>query len=235
MFGDRGRAGSAPFNLLADPRVLNGGDTHTEELRGNDVALKSISTVTENRNGIWERMPKGRYCNPSTRNDGQWFYHPNSQESQFCRMPESTRNNCNTRPIQNLSPSKLNDKLPSLYDAHEKGLGREKRNITKQTEHTIELWDHGNPREMSGRFGFTTYQTSYQGNQETERPFCRRFPKIPSKNSQNAHAQNPTDILWFGKNRKIVGSQSFTGLNTCSGPRDDNARILEDIFKKVVN
>ncbi|XP_072335333.1 testis-expressed protein 36 isoform X2 [Scyliorhinus torazame] len=148
-------------------------------------------------------MPKGRYCNPSTRNDGQWFYHPNSQESQFCRMPESTRNNCNTRPIQNLSPSKLNDKLPSLYDAHEKGLGREKRNITKQTEHTIELWDHGNPREMSGRFGFTTYQTSYQGNQETERPFCRRFPKIPSKNSQNAHAQNPTDILWFGKNSSV--------------------------------
>ncbi|XP_067909449.1 testis-expressed protein 36 [Heterodontus francisci] len=175
-------------------------------------------------------MPKGRTYNPSTRNDGQWFCHSNVQESWFCGKPESTTDKCITMQKQNFSSSKLNDKLPSLDEVHDKnlsqgkfprsiqdnrnsldhtaehfafGLRQKKPSLAKQTKQTIELWDHVKPSAMSGKFGFTVYQTSYQGNQDTERPCYRRYPKIPSKSSQNAQARNPTDLMWFGRNNSL--------------------------------
>ncbi|XP_072413665.1 uncharacterized protein [Chiloscyllium punctatum] len=167
-------------------------------------------------------MLKPKNDTPRRESFGTLFNHPNVQEFRICVEPESTADKCMTMQNQNFSPSKLNDKLPSLYGDYEKrrfphttyrldhtlkplpfDLEQKKPSIVKQTAHTFELWDQGNPSEMSGRFGFTIYQTSYQGKQETERPFCRRFPKIPSKRSKLAQTQNPTEVMWFGKNSSL--------------------------------
>ncbi|XP_067858445.1 testis-expressed protein 36 isoform X2 [Heptranchias perlo] len=158
------------------------------------------------------------------------FCHPYELESPFCRESESTTDKSITMQKQNISPSKLNDRLPSLYKVREKnlsqgkfpfsthdnrysldhtgehlafGLGQKKVPVAKQTAHSVELWDRGTPSGLTGRFGFTIYQTSYQGNQETERPFYRRYPKIPSKSSQSAQSRNTNDIMWFGKNNSL--------------------------------
>ncbi|XP_051883530.1 testis-expressed protein 36-like [Pristis pectinata] len=130
----------------------------------------------------------------------------------------------------NFSPSKLNDRLPLLFKVHEKnllqgkfpfsahdnkyclrhtgehltlGLGQKKVSVAKQTAHTIELWDPGKASAMNSGFGITIYQTSYQGNQDTERPNYRRYPKIPSESSQRAWSRSPADLMWFGKNNSL--------------------------------
>ncbi|XP_062927272.1 testis-expressed protein 36-like [Mobula hypostoma] len=175
-------------------------------------------------------MPKGRKYNPCSLNEGRWFPHPDVQESPFATVSKSTKVECITTHESNFSPSKLNDSLPLLFKVREKnllqgkfpfsthdnkyslrhtgehltfGLGQKKVSTTKQTAHTVEFWDPGKASEMNSGSGITIYQASYKGNQDTERPNFRRYPKIPRESSHRAWSQNPTDIMWFGKNNSL--------------------------------
>ncbi|XP_032889606.1 testis-expressed protein 36 [Amblyraja radiata] len=169
-------------------------------------------------------MPKGRHCNPCTRNDGQWFPHLDVQEPTFTAVLKSTKGKCIAMQENRFSPIQLNDRLPLLFKVREKyllqgnfpfsahdnkyslrhtgdhldlGLGRKKVSAEKQT---VDLRDPGKASMMKSRFGITIYQTSYLGNQDTEHPNYRRYPKIPRESSQMAQSQNSADLMWFGKN-----------------------------------
>ncbi|KAM6416106.1 testis-expressed protein 36 [Rhynochetos jubatus] len=144
-------------------------------------------------------MPKGRSSQPSEQRSGAWFAHGVCQS-----QPESTTSST-LQQVQNSGSAQcLGDNLPQAYRAREQravnnnfpfsshdnrhtlqnvgeyfdfGLGRRKVAPGKR-QHNSEnffLWAHESV--PSKEDGLTVYQTSFVKDQNTESPFCRRYPK----------------------------------------------------------
>ncbi|KAM9134291.1 LOW QUALITY PROTEIN: testis-expressed protein 36 [Pangshura tecta] len=145
-------------------------------------------------------MPKGRLANPSTERDGAWFPHLGIFHSQ----PESVTD-CMLKQVQNPEEVQYIEKrLPLVYKIREQkavknhfpfsahdnrhclqnvgeyfdfSLGRKKVEPERRQQNSQNfcLWAH--EYIPSSHDGFTIYQTSFIGDQDTKRPFCRRYPK----------------------------------------------------------
>ncbi|XP_075791894.1 testis-expressed protein 36 [Pelodiscus sinensis] len=145
-------------------------------------------------------MPKGRLAKPSTERDGAWFPHLGIFQSQHESITD-----CMLKQVQNPEEVQYIEKrLPLVYKIREQkavkkhfpfsthdnrhclqnvgeyfdfSLGRKKiePERSQQTSQNFCLWAH--EYIPSNHDGFTIYQTSFIGHQETERPFCRRYPK----------------------------------------------------------
>ncbi|XP_013800394.2 testis-expressed protein 36 [Apteryx mantelli] len=145
-------------------------------------------------------MPKGRSANPCTERDGAWFTHMGLCQSH----PESTTGSA-LKQVQNAEEVEyIEERLPPGYRAREQkavnnnfpfsshdnrhclqnvgeyfdfGFGRKKVEPERRQQNSQNfcLWAHESV--PSSDDGFTIYQTSFMKDQNTERPFCRRYPK----------------------------------------------------------
>ncbi|XP_037760994.1 testis-expressed protein 36 isoform X1 [Chelonia mydas] len=145
-------------------------------------------------------MPKGRLANPSTARDGAWFPHLGLFHSQ----PESITDYM-LKQVQNPEEVRYIEKrLPLVYKIREQkavknhfpfsthdnrnclqnvgeyfdfNVGRKKVEPERRQQNSQNfcLWAH--EYIPSSHDGFTIYQTSFIGDQDTRRPFCRRYPK----------------------------------------------------------
>nr|XP_009668862.1 PREDICTED: testis-expressed sequence 36 protein [Struthio camelus australis] len=71
----------------------------------------------------------------------------------------------------------VEENLPPAYRARERGFGRKKVEPERRQQNSQNfcLWAHESV--PSSDDGFTIYQTSFMKDQNTEQPFCRRYPK----------------------------------------------------------
>ncbi|XP_025971703.1 testis-expressed protein 36 [Dromaius novaehollandiae] len=145
-------------------------------------------------------MPKGRSANPRAEHDGAWFAHIGLCQSQ----PESTTGSA-LKQVQSVGEAQyIAQRLPPGYRAREQkavnnnfpfsshdnrhclqnvgeyfdfGFGRKKVESERRQHNSQNfcLWAHESVPSRDD--GFTVYQTSFMKDQNTEHPFCRRYPK----------------------------------------------------------
>ncbi|KAM6390103.1 testis-expressed protein 36 isoform 2-T2 [Pluvialis apricaria] len=122
-------------------------------------------------------MPKGRCDHHSQQRAGAWFAHVGVCQSQ----PESTTSSALKQVQDSGAAQYIEDRLPLAYRAREHGMGRRKvePGRRQQNSHNFLLWAHESV--PSNEDGLTTYQTSFMKDQNTESPFCRRYPKHHSE------------------------------------------------------
>ncbi|XP_075613779.1 testis-expressed protein 36 [Balearica regulorum gibbericeps] len=149
-------------------------------------------------------MPKGRGSYSGGQPAGAWFAHVGMCQSQ----PESTTSSA-LKQVQNSGAARyIEDRLPLAYRAREQravsnnfpfsshdnrhclqnvgeyfdfGMGRRKVEPERrqQNSQNFFLWAH--EAVPSREDGLTVYQTSFVNEQNTESPFCRRYPKHHSE------------------------------------------------------
>uniref|UniRef100_A0A8C3C811 Testis expressed 36 n=1 Tax=Cairina moschata TaxID=8855 RepID=A0A8C3C811_CAIMO len=151
-------------------------------------------------------MPKDRWPSPSTERPGAWFAHVGGCQSQ----PESTTSSALKQAQDAQAAQHMEGRLPLTYRAREQravknnfpfsshdnrhclqnvgeyfdfGMGRRKVEPERrqQNSHNFFLWAHESV--PSSEDGLTIYQTSFVKDQNTESPFCRRYPKHHTKES----------------------------------------------------
>nr|XP_009479435.1 PREDICTED: testis-expressed sequence 36 protein [Pelecanus crispus] len=149
-------------------------------------------------------MPKGRRFHPSQQHAGAWFAHVGVCQSQ----PESTTSSALKQVQDSGAAQYIEDRLPLAYRAQEQraannnfpfsshdnrhclenvgeyfdfGMGRRKVEPERrqQNSQNFLLWAHESV--PSNKDGLTIYQTSFVKEQNTESPFCRRYPKHHSE------------------------------------------------------
>ncbi|XP_009639378.1 testis-expressed protein 36 [Egretta garzetta] len=151
-------------------------------------------------------MPcKGRSFHPNEQHAGTWFAHVGVCQSQ----PESVTRSALKQVQDSGAAQYAEDRLPLAYRAQEQraannnfpfsshdnrhclqnvgeyfdlGMGRRKVEPERRQHNSQNffLWAHESV--PSKEDGLTIYQTSFVKEQNTESPFCRRYPKHHSKN-----------------------------------------------------
>ncbi|XP_009985639.1 PREDICTED: testis-expressed sequence 36 protein [Tauraco erythrolophus] len=149
-------------------------------------------------------MPKGRWSQPSEQRAGAWFAHVGVCQSQ----PESTTRSA-LKWIQNPGAAQyVDDRLPLAYRIREQravnnnfpfsshdnrhclqnvgeyfdsGMGRRKVKPESRQQNSQNFLQWAHESVPSGEDGLTIYQTSFVKDQNTESPFCRRYPKHHSE------------------------------------------------------
>ncbi|XP_068807254.1 testis-expressed protein 36 [Struthio camelus] len=139
-------------------------------------------------------MPKARWANPRTERDGAWFAHAgvceSRAESPAGSAPKQVRYVEENLPpayrarerqaVNNSFPFSSHDNRHCLQNVGEYfdfGFGRKKVEPERRQQNSQNfcLWAHESV--PSSDDGFTIYQTSFMKDQNTEQPFCRRYPK----------------------------------------------------------
>ncbi|KAM6203861.1 testis-expressed protein 36 [Sarcoramphus papa] len=149
-------------------------------------------------------MPKGRWSHPSEQGAGAWFAHVGVCQSQ----PESTTSSA-LKQVQNSGAAQyVEDRLPVTYRTREQkavnnnfpfsshdnrhclqnvgeyfdfGMGRRKVEPERRQQNSQNFFQWAHESVPSSEDGLTIYQTSFVTDQNTESPFCRRYPKHHSE------------------------------------------------------
>ncbi|XP_056388750.1 testis-expressed protein 36 [Hyla sarda] len=161
-------------------------------------------------------MPKGRLCNPCIEKDGIWFPHigvsrklpmTGTQEMLYRASWRETRlpHLCtagNKNQAQDGFPFSAHDNRNILQGAGEyldSGLGRKKTPFERRqhSSRNFNLLCHDQPPRATSYYGLTSAQISYRGRQDTEKPFCRRYPN--HHHERSTHMQNLPEnhFMWF--------------------------------------
>ncbi|XP_077114479.1 testis-expressed protein 36 [Ranitomeya variabilis] len=171
-------------------------------------------------------MPKGRLCNPSNNKEGIWFPHidvnnkiplTSTQEMFYRTRTASWREGrlphlcttCNQNDLQYGFPFSAHDNRNLTQGAGEyldSGLGRKKTPMERRqhSSRNFNLSCHEQPPRATRQCdGFTIYQTTYRGRQETEQPICRRYPKHHNERSAYIKDLPENHFMWFADYRKV--------------------------------
>ncbi|XP_077311618.1 testis-expressed protein 36 isoform X1 [Lithobates pipiens] len=171
-------------------------------------------------------MPRGRRSNPATDRDGVWFPHidvdmklpiTSSQDMLHHAKSASWKKQrlpliCvtyNRTEVQHGFPFSSHDNRHSIQLSGEyldSGLGRRKtpHETRQQSSRNFNLSCHSTPpRPFNYRDGFTNSQISYRGRQDTETPFCRRYPKRHHERSAHIGDLPENRFMWFGGDRGL--------------------------------
>ncbi|XP_072280031.1 testis-expressed protein 36 [Pyxicephalus adspersus] len=166
-------------------------------------------------------MTKGSLCKPSTHRDGLWFPHldvnmklpmTSTQEMLHPAKSGSWKEQrlpliCapgNKNEVHNGFPFSSHDNRHVIQRSGEyldSGLGRRKtpHETRQHSSRNFNLWCHGPPPRSSSCWnGFTTYDITYRGRQDTETPFCRRYPKHHHERSTCVQDLPENRFMWFG-------------------------------------
>ncbi|XP_066454938.1 testis-expressed protein 36 [Eleutherodactylus coqui] len=170
-------------------------------------------------------MPKGRLCNPSTEKEGRWFPHidvrnklPLTSTQDMLYRAKTASWKETTLPhlwttkneLQNGFPLSAHDNRNLIQGSGEyldSGLGRKKAPLERRqhSSRNFNLSCHDQPpRATSYWDDFTNYQASYRGRQDTERPFCRRYPKHHCERSVYMRDLPENHFMWFADDRSIL-------------------------------
>ncbi|XP_050567895.1 testis-expressed protein 36 isoform X2 [Cygnus atratus] len=108
------------------------------------------------------------------------FAHVGECQSQ----PESTTSSALKQAQDAHLAQHMEGRLPLTYRAREQGMGRRKVEPERrqQNSQNFFLWAHESV--PSSEDGLTIYQTSFVKDQNTESPFCRRYPKHHTEESR---------------------------------------------------
>ncbi|KAM3914107.1 testis-expressed protein 36 [Leptodactylus fuscus] len=171
-------------------------------------------------------MPKGRLCNPSTDKEGVWFPHigvnnklpmSGTQEMYYRARTASWKEAglphlCTTwrkNELQNGFPFSAHDNRNTIQGTGEyldSGLGR-KKTPGERRQHcsqNFNLLCHDQPpRATSYWDGLTHHQSAYRGRQDTEKPFCRRFPKHHHERCAYIRDLPENHFMWFADYRNV--------------------------------
>uniref|UniRef100_A0A8C5PR39 Testis expressed 36 n=1 Tax=Leptobrachium leishanense TaxID=445787 RepID=A0A8C5PR39_9ANUR len=163
-------------------------------------------------------MPKGRLCIPSNKKDGEWFPHVGmtrklprtSAQDMLQQAPPPLRGEyrlpliCSTRrktEVQNGYPFSAHDNrhlIQGMGEYFDTGLGYKKTSIGER-QHQSQISFHDG---TAGRWDAASlYDISYRGLQDTERPFCRRFPKHHTERSSRMKPLPENVFMWFADYR----------------------------------
>ncbi|XP_044155745.1 testis-expressed protein 36 [Bufo gargarizans] len=171
-------------------------------------------------------MPKGRLCNPPTEKEGIWFPHIDVNNKLPMSSTEETLHRARTAPwrearlpllcstrdrneLQNGFPFSAHDNRNLTQGAGEyldSGLGRKKTPVERRqhSSRNFNLSCHDQPPRVTSYWdGFTNHQTSYSGGQDTERPFCRRYPKHHHERSAYMRDVPENRFMWFADYRSV--------------------------------
>ncbi|XP_053305915.1 testis-expressed protein 36-like [Spea bombifrons] len=103
-------------------------------------------------------------------------------------------------------PFSLHDNKYSLHSVEyfDAGLGRRKSGKSQHSSQNFNLFCHETlPNAPSTLDGASLYQDTYKGRQDTERPFCRRFPKNHKERSAHMKPVPENRFMWFGDYRSL--------------------------------
>ncbi|XP_018412848.1 PREDICTED: testis-expressed sequence 36 protein [Nanorana parkeri] len=166
-------------------------------------------------------MPKGRLCMPSAEKDGLWFphigvsmklpvtstqdmlHHAKSASWKEQRLPLICVS-CNKNEVQNGFPFSSHDNRHIIQGSGEyldSGVGKRKtpHETRQQSSRNFNLSCHSTPLKPSSCWnGFSNYQISFRGRQDTEAPFCRRYPKHHHERSARIRDHPEDHFMWFG-------------------------------------
>ncbi|KAM5140413.1 testis-expressed protein 36 [Mantella aurantiaca] len=169
-------------------------------------------------------MPKGRLYNPTTEKDGLWFPHigmnmkPPMTSTQDMLHPAKSTSwkeqrlplicaTCNKTEVQNGFPFSSHDNKHIIQESGEyldSGLGRRKTLHDKRqhSSRNFNLSCHSTPPRPSTFWdGCSNYHIAYRGRQDTETPFCRRYPKHHGERSACIRNLPEDHFMWFGSSQ----------------------------------
>ncbi|XP_068113619.1 testis-expressed protein 36 [Hyperolius riggenbachi] len=168
-------------------------------------------------------MPKRHLCNPPTARDGTWFPHievnmrlPRTSTQDMLQHAKSASWKEHRLPLicaankaetPNGFPFSSHDNRHTIEWAGEyldSGLGRRKTPHDKRqhADGNCSFSSHAAPLRASSYWdGFSNYQASYRGRQDTETPFCRRYPKHHPERSAHVRDVPENRFMWFGDYR----------------------------------
>ncbi|XP_063818315.1 testis-expressed protein 36 isoform X2 [Pseudophryne corroboree] len=163
-------------------------------------------------------MPKGRSYNPPTERQGIWFPHIDVRNNLLLTSTQEMYRQAKTASWKEprLPHNEFQDYPFSAHDNRhviqstgeylDSGLGRKKTPAERRqhTSQNLNLSNLETPQRATNEWAaYTNYQVSHKGRQDTERPFCRRYPNHHYTLSTYRRDLPENHFMWFADYRAM--------------------------------